>query len=280
MNKRNSILILLAMVSGMLWAQSPAFDPQWELVWSDEFDSLNLKRWLRVDYGIHRHSPDQLQEAQLYMAENVTAADGNLVITMRNKRTRCPNPPTTVWGGCTPCEPNKRYRYTSGRVESATPTYDTQYGFIEARVKLPYDRSFFPAFWAYLGTSTPNPHNAAEIDIFEMTGNLPPSVLTTNIHPVGFGCTDCSKEDFYQQIAPFDFNYTDWHNYGVEWSRDTLIWYVDDLPVRSLHNPGIVDPVKIIFNFALLQGELPDANTPLPAEMRVDYIRVWKIKED
>ncbi|MDD3281849.1 MAG: hypothetical protein PHC83_09825, partial [Bacteroidales bacterium] len=62
-----------------------------------------------------------------------------------------------------------------------------------------------------------------------------------------------------------------------------IIWYVDGKMVRNTANPGIVDYLSVILNFAIYPHDplyLPDSNTPFPAYMYVDYVKVYQLKED
>ena len=75
----------------------------WSLVWSDEFDgsSLNTDNWNiqtgdGSEYGLTAWGN---AEQEWYKAENITVADGNLVITAKE-------------------EPTNGYPYTSGRMRS------------------------------------------------------------------------------------------------------------------------------------------------------------------
>lgn len=93
----------------------------------------------------------------------------------------------------------------------------------------------------------------------------------------------CPWEDpnilcYGQDVIPYNFNYTSWHTYAIEWSPSKIIWYIDGFPVRIFPNPGVVDPVRIILNLAI--GAPPDQTTPFPSEMLVNYVRVYELAND
>lgn len=254
-------------ISILSFGQKPLNDPHWELIWEDDFEVFDSEKWLKVDWAEH-------SEPQLYLKENVSILDGNLVLEINNNPTYCPPNPPTIWGACWPCE-NKTYAYTSGWVESKQ-AYNVTFGYIESKIKLPYGYGLWPAFWTYIGSGVEGV-NAAEIDIFEMLGGEIPNsnTISTNIH-LNYPDRNEHRMDF----KPPGFDYTDWHTYGIEWSPNEIVWYVDGAPIRSLKNHGIIDSSRIIFNLAVEPSHLPNSKTPFPSEMLVDYVQVYELKKD
>ncbi len=229
--------MIVLLNSLLLFGQTPANDPHWELVWQDNFSSFDANKWLKVDWAQHG-------EPQLYLESNVSTSGGNLVIKVNNNYTYCPSNPPTVWGACWPCD-NQWYNYTSGWVETKK-AYNTQYGYIESRIKMPYGYGFWPAFWTFVGSGLPSNTNAAEIDIFENLGHKPSNVITTNIHK-----TYPDGDVYYEEETPLNYSYANtWHTHAVEWSPSKIIWYLDGIPIRTFPNHRIVDPVRIILNLA------------------------------
>jgi len=281
------ILFLTFFTCFWILGQTPSNDPHWQLLWEDNFNSFDANKWLKVDWAQHG-------EPQLYLANNVTVSNGNLVIKVNNNPTYCPTNPPTVWGACWPCA-NQWYNYTSGWVETKQ-SYNTQFGYIESRIKLPYGYGFWPAFWTFIGSGV-NGSNVAEIDIFEMLGHQASNIVGTNLHKAYCDCDNykCNQCFLYDQQCPdydntilcygqdltfSNFTYTDWHKYGIEWTPSKIIWYIDDFPVRTTSNVGIIDPVRIILNLAIEPGYLPNSSTPFPSEMIVDYVKAYKLKND
>ena len=264
--------ILLILLFPCLWTfgQTPANDPHWQLIWQDDFNSTTLDntKWTIIDWADGNN-------ATLYIKNNVTINNGNLVLTVRNNPVNCAsNHPPTIWGARIPCIVNKIYPYNSGWVETKQ-AYNTQYGYIESRIKLPYGYGFWPAFWTFIGSGVSG-SNAAEIDIFEMLGHSPSNEITTNIHlnyPDG--------NIYFQKQTPTNYDYNNtWHTYGIEWSPSKIIWYVDGSPIRLFPNHGIIDPVRIILNLAIEPDYLPNSSTPFPSDMLVDYVKVYDLKKD
>ncbi len=68
------------------------------------------------------------------------------------------------------------------------------------------------------------------------------------------------------------------HTYDVDWEPDTITWYFDGRAVFGAPTPADLDrPIYMIANLAVggaRAGE-PDASTPVPARMTIDYIRAY-----
>jgi len=65
----------------------------------------------------------------------------------------------------------------------------------------------------------------------------------------------------------------------VEWEKDLIIWYVDDVETHRITGPSVSsEQMYLIANLAV-GGDFPgpaDESTPLPATYEIDYIRVWQ----
>jgi beta-glucanase (GH16 family) len=246
---KNFLIGAMVFSTSLLFGQSPGNDPHWQLVWQDEFDSFNSSIWQK------ENDSDHYGEPQMYRNQNVTTSNGNLVITANR-------------------ENYLNHAFTSGMVYSKQ-AYNVQYGYIESKIKLPYAYGFWPAFWTFVGEGVTG-GNAAEIDIFEMLGHLSPTIMTTSLHmsyPDG--------NPYYKELEPYGFNYNNtWHIYGVEWSPSKIVWYVDGVVVRTFDNPGISNPVRIVLNLAIEPDYLPNASAPFPSSMLVDFVKVYKLKND
>lgn len=244
-------------------AQAPKSDPHWILSWEDDFDTFNHDKWLKMNYGRHG------LEKQLYMADNVWTENGNLIIELNNTPTLCPSPaPNPTSWSCNKCI-SGIYNYTSGWVETKK-NFNSHFGYIEARIKLPY--GYWPAFWTWRGVNYSS-QNEAEIDIFEILGiTSPKNTVTTNFH-VDYHDT---INDFAVQTLK-NYDYTNWHTYAVEWSPSKIIWYIDDIPTRLATNHGIIDSVRIILNLAIHHSYTPPTYPTIQEYMYVDYVKVYHL---
>ncbi len=253
---------------------------EWTLLWSDEFndnglnsDNWNIETGDGSQYGIPGWGNNELE---WYSADNIAVEQGNLVITAMQQE-------------------SNGYAYTSGRLRTDNKL-DIKYGRIEARIQVPPGQGLWSAFWMlptdsrYGGWAS-----GGEIDILEAvnqsTGSLD-QIHSTLHYGMAWPLNVNSTQSF--DIAAAE----DFHTYAIEWEQDDIRWYIDDLhfaTVTSSHwwsyyyddlDPGYVSAPNAPFNqdFHLLLnlavgGNLPgapDGSTVFPAQMLVDYVRVYQ----
>lgn len=268
---KNLTFIALLLQTMIMRAQTPLNDPHWKLVWEDNFDSLNTNIWLVQD------NFDHWGEQTVYIDDNVYCQNGNLTLEIKNESYSCPTWAISPYYCQRQDTTGLVYSYTSGWVESKQ-AYNTQYGYLEARIQFPFGLDLWPSFWTFVGSGVTNATNAAEIDIAEMVAyiNNAHHKLTTNVH-LDF-ITPPSL--YYEEHSPTNFSWADgsWHKYAVDWSPSRLIFYVDDSPVRDMANPGVIDPVLLILSMGLDKG--PVTGTGFPLRMNVDYVKVYDLATD
>lgn len=269
-----------------LFAQTPSIDPHWQLVWEDNFNFLDASIWEVNDLDGGKDA------IGINIAQNVNVVNGNLEITLKKENFTCPawavNPNYFCVNQYLTGQP---YQYTSGKLHNKQ-AYNTQYGYIEARIKVPYVHGIFPAFWTFLGDYEVNTGHTEEIDIFEIiatnSGNTWPfqvdfpSVLHTNTHNF-YNNPNCPN-GVCDEVKPephklVNFHYGDWHLYAMEWNPNRITWYVDGQITRILFNHDVVDPQTIIFNHGVFNSDPPNGAN-LPTTMMVDYVRVYELEND
>lgn len=154
------------------------------------------------------------------------------------------------------------FRYTSGLI-SSQPSFTQTYGYFEMRAKLPRGKGVWPAFWLLPADLEWPP----EIDVMESIGD--PSKVYVTAHS-----KTVKAEGTAVDVTPDDF-----HTYAVSWDRDQLIWFVDGREVkRQPTPPDMHKPMYLLANLALggdWAGQ-PDATTPFPARLSIDYIRAYR----
>lgn len=265
----------------LLFGQTPSNDPHWQLLWQDDFNTLNTNIWNVANNFDHYGN-----ELQVYTnrADNIFINNGNLVLRAKFEDYSCPS---GSYGCVRQNTTGQHYSFTSAWVETQ-PTYLLHYGYVEAKIKLPYGKGFWPAFWTF----TDNP-SYQEIDIFEMTqGALEECHRTpehqfrdsiihagTNIHLLS--CDTLCCDDPYSSPSTYLINdFTQWHTYGLEWSPTRIIWYVDGYPVRYFQNTsaGLTAPTSIILNLAISSSVAVVAT--FPADMLIDYVKVYELNSD
>ncbi len=178
--------------------------------------------------------------------------------------------------------------YTSARMKTQG-LFSFRYGRLEFRAKVPEAQGFWPAGWLLGNTvSTLGWPASGEQDVLErVDAAKTPDWNMGSVHGPGFTGTAVG--------APYSFPAGDtaagWHTYGMIWKPGSVAYYVDD-PAKpyvtfwpsSLHGrEGVTWPFDGPANFIILNLAVggqwpgnPDATTKFPAEMLVDYVRIYK----
>lgn len=215
------------------------------------------------------------------------------------------NPP-----GCDPHKPNafldgnghlvlRAQRSPEGTWTSARITTrglkDFQYGRIEARIKMPVGTGLWPAFWmlgsnyTHVGWPASGSVTIAEnVSQNEDNNGLGPTMIRSTLHgPHYFGGNGL----WYDYKLPDGGRIDDgkFHTYGMIWSPGMIQFYVDN-PANVFFVRDATDlpedgkwvfdhPFFLMMDLAVggnWPGN-PNATTPNPADMVVDYVRVYKI---
>jgi beta-glucanase (GH16 family) len=159
------------------------------------------------------------------------------------------------------------FQYTSGMITSFH-TFSQTYGYFEMRAQLPGGQGFWPAFWLLPAEGTWPP----ELDIMEVLGNDPTQLYTT-AHSGVPGAIKSTGDG--HTVADMSAGF---HTYGVDWQADKITWYFDGHQVFQTDTPaGMYKPMYMIANLAMGGGWAgsPDASTPFPAHMKIDYIHAY-----
>ena len=253
---------------------------EWELLWSDEFDSAtttvtapNNDNWniregflgLNSEFQTYTSSPD-----------NVNVQDGKLHLTAIR-------------------DSNAQVGYTSGRVNTKDKML-IKYATVEASIKIPAMKlGLWPAFWTlgqdYDEVGWPA---AGELDIMEIgqkqgfaEGKLERRVLSA-IHWQTF--------DHYTEEAGYlDMNTNlshDFHTYKMEWQPEYIATYIDDFLIKRFRIadcftlwdcPELHQPHFLVMNLAVAGAftcceygfEPNDYPNGTAWTMEVDYVRVY-----
>ena len=251
---RHAYTLLVFAFFSLLCSAPAAAQSDWRLVWSDEFNGSIGPDWV-FETGGGGWGNDELQ---YYRRENARIDNGQLVITARRQD----------FGG---------RRYTSARMKTQGRKA-FKYGRIEARLNVPYGNGQWPAFWM-LGESISSIGWPAcgEIDIMEHV----------NTEDKLFGTIHWSDQNNnYATYGGDRFtSLRGWHNYSIEWDDQSIKWFMDGQQYHEVNIAGGVNgteefhqPHFLLLNFAI-GGRFPGFNIDegrLPAEYRVDYVRVYE----
>lgn len=251
------------------------------LLWSDEFDAGDQPDSAVWSYDLGTGSNGwgnwELQEYSDSI-DNARIEDGNLVISVQERRV-----------GAT------RTGFTSARLRSQDKLM-FQYGYIEARIKMPdLADGLWPAFWT-LGNNFPEVGWPAcgELDILEMgwrdaiqDGRVNRWVSSA-AHWENNGSHAVFGRTYSPGLAePADLN-GEYQIFAMDWTPDQVttylngkqLWTMDIRPTSCTDCEEFHLPHFVILNIAV-GGTYPNIfdqaqiTAPLPAEMWVDYVRIY-----
>lgn len=250
-----------------------------QLLWSDEFDSgsaPNPAVWSH-DLGAGGWGNQELQE---YTADpaNARITEGNLVITARQKLV-----------GSTPVG------FTSARLRTEDKLM-FRYGTIEARIKVPdLENGLWPAFWT-LGNNFAQVGwpMCGELDIMEMgwrdavRDGLVNRWVGAAAHWENQGSNALFGRVYSPQLAEAADLNGEYHILSMDWTPAAVKTYLDgrEIFAMDISSQNCADceefhqPHFVILNMAVggtftgltSAGQI---TAPLPAEMRIDYVRIY-----
>ena len=244
--------------------ETPATYDDRTLVWADEFDgdAVDVSRWsFEIGNGDNGWGN---QELQYYREENTVVDEGALVIQARRES----------FGGLD---------YTSSRLITQDKE-EFAFGRVDIRAALPEGQGLWPALWM-LGANFDEIGwpRCGEIDVMEALGDDTRRIFGT----AHFGRDFQSRRfvsDRYDLGQGNDY-VNEWHVYSIEWERNRIRWYVDDVQYHELTPSDTQggpwpfnEPFFMILNVAV-GGQLPgspDESTVFPQRMAVDYVRVFQ----
>jgi beta-glucanase (GH16 family) len=170
--------------------------------------------------------------------------------------------------------------YTSARILTKGK-FEQKYGRMEARIKMPWGKGLWPAFWMLgANSNTVIWPQCGEIDIMEYLGSKPTSMFGT-VHGPGYSGGNAISKNYTLINDRFD---NDFHVFGIEWGENYINYYVDDVLYNQITPKDVPgewvfnQPFYIILNMAVggnFPGS-PNSETVFPQTMSVDYVRVYQ----
>lgn len=280
-------------------AQTASIGPRtgWRLVWSDEFSgaTIDTTKWgfdlgngFSADGGQTFVSGWGNNELQCYTRDtsNAFVSGGRLHLrAVKSAGDGCP--------------------FTSARLKTrradGSALFAQRYGRFEFRAKLPVGRGLWPALWMLPQDDAYGTWAASgEIDVMEARGQTPTTVLGTLHYGSRWPKNTFTGADY---ILPRQGTIADFHTYAVEWEPGRLRWFVDGVLTQTQRfwwsssaqagrqgtkptgeaelNPWPApfdQRFYLVMNLAVGGNFLgnPDASTPFPAELSVDFVRVYE----
>ncbi len=229
---------------------------QWKLAWHDEFNGSTLDQnkwniglpWPGTDGEGRQHNP---QYASYIMDHDVQVEDG--VLTLQTRREDVID------------KRGRTFHFTEGLITTAK-TFRKQYGYFEARIKIPVDAGpgMWPAFWTLSDSWPP------EMDICEVWTSSPRSHQGFCYRLPG---QSREKWDDYVQRGPLPQG---WTTYGMEWGPGYQIYNINGKPTWRLYGDHVTDEKQyILLNSGIESKSPPTTQTSFPNAFQVDYVRVY-----
>jgi hypothetical protein len=183
-----------------------------------------------------------------------------------------------------------------------------KFGYLEIYAKYPTSYfAYWPAFWLWSGSCPPAPLSYNEIDICENAAHeaYTGTVMGTNSHLYSSGsCNPVTiNTSNFLEITGLPLLSSAFHKYAIEWAPDRMIYYFDDVAMRTVYDPtGVLIPqnaMSVILNFAVdpfaafLPGDwnklsvfpnypqhFDQPPVSYPAYFEIDYLRYYKLHTD
>lgn len=218
---------------------------QWKLAWRDEFegDKLDEAKWNRLGDSKRRDG---------YWIKDDAYLSGKGTLLLRTRK--------------------DGDRYTCGAVNTRGK-FEHAFGYYVARCKMPTQPGHWPAFWLMCsGVSTVgnDGRDGTEIDIVEVPWR--DGTLTSNLHWDGYGKDHKSTGTKFSVPAVME----GWHTFGLLWTKDQYVFYVDDKEVWRSAAGGVSQVpefIKLTEEIGTWGGKIQEAK--LPDFFEVDYVRVY-----
>lgn len=242
-------------------AQEPLNINAYQLTFEENFDSLDVSTWGENGSRWIAHTP-----------WNGDFGDARFTDP-------APGFPFTTDQGILKIEARKGADGTwrSGLLSSVNPKgggFSQQFGYFEARMKLPPGKGVWPAFWL-IGLDRTK--YTAEIDVLEYYGRAPYEFsMGFHIWRQSQGGENSTGGN-WKSVPEGSLN-NEYHTYGVDIQPDKTSFYLDRQFIWSFDTPKEFHmPFYPLVNLALGSG-WPIDETPNPSILLVDYIHVYQRK--
>lgn len=158
--------------------------------------------------------------------------------------------------------------YLSGLL-STEWSFKQRYGYFEMRAQLPPGKGLWSAFWMVSDTAKEH----IEIDVLEAVGEGNRIYHSVHLSPPRGTGTHLAR------FPGFDYA-LDMHSYGVSWTEDDIIFFVDRVESARIDGRPLrgAPPMYLLANLAIggTWPGTPPPTTHFPAVMTIDYIHAYQ----
>lgn len=258
--------ILMGNATGSVWLDAihlcPA-SPQF----ADEFDgtTLDSNKWQHCKAYTENCAEMNYGVQSWYKPGNAVLSNGTLKMLTTVER-------NTVCIGCKFNVTKMISRDYASVYIQTNDSFTPQYGYIEARMKMPTAYGLWPAFWLHPRIEpTGNVRWPPEIDVLEFYTNRPDRTWQT-LH---YNTSTQFNVSHGQQYLFSDLS-SDFHTYAVNWTPNEVIWYVDGAETFRSNRYRVREPMFLILDVEVGgPAGKPTAMMGERATTEVDYVRVF-----
>jgi beta-glucanase (GH16 family) len=259
------------------------------LLWSDDFkgskdSSIDSKNWSarnchRTPLGMGGGAC--FDSEVVYYAPSAIKLDGSDDGAAAISTTRITGALPSDAGACL----TSYCAFVSGRFDTHGKVA-FQYGFIEARIKMPIGSGNHPAFWM-LGDNINQVGwpTSGEMDISEIHGNDPYTTTSATHYSTAYLPNSCCSNHFYK-VASLGVGAdvsAGYHTYAVAWLPDSISYYVDNRLI-STTTPQTLggywsfnDKFFLILNNAVNAGFSGSWENLQSSTMSIDWVRSYQL---
>lgn len=253
--------LILSAVAFLFFAAAAVAEPEWKLVWADEFNGsrINSRHWTKIERGKPDWKSKMSDDPSLYAVKN-----GKLILRGKVNTNRKKDPLPFITGGIS----------TEGK-------FSFRYGKIEIRAKLDSAKGAWPALWLLPEGKKRVWPDDGEIDIMEHL-NFDDFVYQT----VHTRYTYTLKRRDPRNTATGKIKKKGYNVYGLEWYPDRLVFFVNGketftyprVPAEEKNGQWPFDkPFYILVDMQLGGSWVGNVDMEqLPVEMHVDWVRVYR----
>jgi beta-glucanase (GH16 family) len=227
----------------------------WKLAFDSDFSGSALDTnvwstcyWFASPGAGCTNNGNSNQEKEWYQPSQVQVSGGTLNLVAQHEPTE---------GSSAQGKPEE-YSCRSGMV-TTQPGFNFEYGYVQMVARLPYSNGLWPAFWL----AASNKKWPPEIDIFEHWNSQ--ANTGAYLHPL----SGTRQGGRVQAVANLSKG---WHTFTLSWTKNKLIWYIDNYQVFSTTTSIPRQDMYIIANVA----DTSTAATSCSGTMQVKSIKVWQ----
>jgi len=249
------------------------------LIWSDEFTG---KAGTDLDPTVWSSNLGNYLTGSITISDpSLSTLDGTPKGLLKIKTKKINDP--SLYNGM--CAGGKFCQFKTGRI-STRNLLIAQYGYIEARIKMPVGLGNWPALWMLRdGNYNPKVATPGEIDIVEWYGRYPTKSWSTLHFAADPADSKTAKSAGTVATNPKPLS-DDFHTYGLAWLPNSITFLLDGVPVKTFTADQIKTwPFNNFFFFILNNHVAPQPNTIYggtwdgwqESTMSIDWLRVWQL---